>query len=98
MAQLNRHLLVEAIDGGFDPHRLLASFGDRTHVALLENPGVPTAFGRYSYICSDPFWVFRSKRRRAWSGPPGAEVALDGDPLAHLAALLLRFRCGVDRW
>lgn len=95
---LHRHLRVETIDGGFDPHRLLASFADRQHVALLENPGAPTSFGRYSYICADPFWVFRSKRRRAWSGPPGAERELDGDPLVHLAALLQRFRCGVDRW
>jgi para-aminobenzoate synthetase component 1 len=94
---LHRHLCVETIAGGFDPHQLLASFADRTHVALLENPGAPTPFGRHSYICTDPFWVFRSKRRRAWSGPPGAERELDGDPLAHLAALLRRFRCEVDR-
>src|SRR5690606_28836083 len=70
---LHRHLCVESIAGGFDPHGLLASFADRPHVALLENPGPPTPFGRYSYICTDPFWVFRSKRERVWSGPPGAE-------------------------
>jgi para-aminobenzoate synthetase component I len=97
-APLHRHLCVEPIAGGFDPHDLLASFADRTHVALLENPGEPTRFGRYSYICSDPFWVFRSKRARAWSGPPAAEREIDGDPLAHLAALVERFRAGVDLW
>ncbi|MFO7561788.1 MAG: aminodeoxychorismate synthase component I [Enhygromyxa sp.] len=96
--QLHRHLCVEPIAGGFDPHRLLPSFADRPHVALLENPGAPTSFGRYSYLCADPFWVFRSKRERAWSGPPGAEREVDGDPLTHLATLLRRFRCGVDRW
>src|SRR5690606_18345451 len=85
-------------DPAFEPQRLLASLADRRHVALLENPGAATELGRYSYLCSDPFWVFRSKRRRAWSGPPGAERELDGDPLAQLGALLGRFRADQDRW
>jgi para-aminobenzoate synthetase component I len=95
---LHRHLCAEPIADPFEPHALLERFADHSHVALLENPGEPTAFGRYCYLCVDPFWVFRSKRERAWAGPPGAERPLEGDPLAQLGALLRRFRAGGDRW
>lgn len=98
-APLHRHLSVEAVTAAaFDPYALLASCADRQHVALLENPGAPSRFGRYSYFCCDPLWVFRSKRERAWAGPPGAERELDGDPLAQLGALLRRFRADRDLW
>ena len=97
--RLHRHLCAESIpDPSFEPHRLLASFDDQAHVALLENPGVPSGFGRYSYVCADALWLFRSKRRRAWSGPPGAEIELAGDPLVELGALLRRFRGDIDAW
>jgi para-aminobenzoate synthetase component I len=82
----------------FSPHELAAHCDDERHVALLENPGEPSELGRYAYFCRAPIWLFRSERERCWSGPPGAERELDGNPLDELAQLLTRWRAGCSTW
>jgi para-aminobenzoate synthetase component 1 len=78
----------------FAPHDLAALCDDRRYAALLENPGAPSELGRYAYFCTDPFWVFRTKRDRCWSGPPDAVAEIDRAPLDELARLLERDRAG----
>ncbi|PRQ10255.1 aminodeoxychorismate synthase component I [Enhygromyxa salina] len=79
----------------FSAHDLAARCDDQRYAALLENPGAPSELGRYAYVCTDPFWVFRSKRERCWSGPPHAVAEVDRAPLDELARLLERDRAGV---
>lgn len=78
----------------FSPHDLAARCDDRRYAALLENPGAPSELGRFAYFCTDPFWVFRSKRERCWSGPPSDVAEIDRAPLDELARLLERDRAG----
>ena len=79
----------------FSPHDVAALCDDLPYAALLENPGAPSELGRYAYFCTDPFWVFRSKRERCWSGPPQDIVEVDRPPLDELARLLERDRAGL---
>ncbi|KIG14854.1 Para-aminobenzoate synthase, amidotransferase component [Enhygromyxa salina] len=94
MTALHRSLRVAEVEP-FSPHDLAASCDHHRYAALLENPGTPSELGRYAYFCTDPFWVFRSKRGRCWSGPPDAVAEVDRAPLDELARLLERDRAGV---
>ena len=87
---LHRCLRWESVELPRSPARLLAAFSDLPGVALLENPGVPSSYGRYAFVAIEPFWQFKSRGLRAWAGPPGALEPLSGSPFAELAALLER--------
>jgi para-aminobenzoate synthetase component 1 len=91
MTPLHRRLRHAEVEP-FSPYELAAACDEEPHAALLENPGAPSELGRWAYFCTAPSWLFRSKRARCWSGPPGGELELAGSPLDELAALLRRFR------
>jgi para-aminobenzoate synthetase component 1 len=80
----------------FSPHDVAALCDTRPYAALLESPGDTSELGRFAYFCTDPFWVFRSKRERCWSGPPDAITQVESAPLDELARLLERDRTGAD--
>ncbi|NVB39191.1 aminodeoxychorismate synthase component I [Pseudenhygromyxa sp. WMMC2535] len=69
---------------------LLARAESERYFTVLENPGVASEYGRYAWVCADPFWILRSKRGRCWSGPPGAVAPVDASPLDELARLMAR--------
>lgn len=96
--KVTRALRVEQLPHTVDPYAVSAHWQDAPHRVLLENPGQPTALGRWSFLCVDPFLSFRSKRRQAWVGPPGEEAPVEGDPLDVLAALLQAYRPASSSW
>ena len=91
---LQRCLRIERTATAFSPWALAAACEDQPYAALLENPGVPSDFGRYAWFCTDPFLVFRSARGRCHAGPPGDLAPVEGAPLAMLETLLRRYGAG----
>lgn len=98
MEPLHRVLRVEAIEPAVEPYDLLMLYGDQKYVCLLENPGDTTVLGRYSFLCTDPFLIFHSKRERCFAGPPGRIEELPGAPLDELRALLARYSVSNNAW
>lgn len=71
---------------------LVSLFDRDAFVALLDQQTEPSKLARYSYLVTDPFLVFQSKRARCSAGPPGQLAPLPGDPLDELDRLLARYR------
>ena len=92
MPARHRELAVETLAHFVAPHALVKGCADRPFLALLESTGTPSRAGRYAYLCTDPFWVFRSERHRCWSGPPADVRPCAREPLTELAQLLADFR------
>lgn len=88
----HRALRVEELPALVEPYGALGLYRDQPYLALLESRGAAAALSRYSFLCSEPFLIFRSKRHRAEAGPPGHLQPLPGDPFEELAALLARYR------
>jgi para-aminobenzoate synthetase component 1 len=82
--------------GRFDPFELARWWKDRSHFVLLENSDVRSKQGRWVFLATDPFLVFRSKRSACWVGPLGDERRQPGPPLVELAALMDRYRLPVE--
>jgi anthranilate/para-aminobenzoate synthase component I len=89
---------LEPIGPAVEPHHLLRLDSDQDYVCLLENPGEVTTLGRYSFLCTDPFLVFRSKRNRCYAGPPGDLTELPGAPFDELRRLLARYGVSPSVW
>ncbi len=95
---LSRALSVAFVPDLLDLEAMMARYAGAPYVALLENPGEPSALGRYSFLGAEPFWIFEVMNGRALSGPPGALQEVEQEPLAELRALLKRFAAGVHVW
>ena len=80
---------IEELDDLASPFRLRGAF---EAFVLLENPGAPSALGRWSILAGDPFLVFRCKRGRVEVGPPGALAVVEGAPFDVLSELFERYR------
>ncbi len=88
---LHRAVKIEELETAISPYDLLGSADDHPYVALLESRGEATRLARWSFLCVDPFLVFRAKGSDAFAGPPGALSRVEGDPFTALAALLERY-------
>ncbi|MBN1206359.1 MAG: aminodeoxychorismate synthase component I [Myxococcaceae bacterium] len=97
-AMLHRDLRVHRLPAGFTPYEALPGFADQPYLCLLENPGAPSHYGRYSFLCANPFLVFRSQGTLCEAGPPGELRPLPGEPSEELKALLARYRGSSPRW
>jgi para-aminobenzoate synthetase component 1 len=97
-ATLHRELRVHRLPAGLTPYEALPGFADQPYLCLLENPGAPSHHGRYSFLCSNPFLVFRSQGATCEAGPPGDVRPLPGAPAEELKALLARYRGASPRW
>ena len=95
---LHRAMRLEHIEPAVEPYELLTLYSDQDYVCLLENPGEATTLGRYSFLCTDPFLVFRSKRNRCYAGPPGDLTELPGAPFDELRRLLSRYSVSPPVW
>ncbi len=74
-----------------DPFDALADLAHPEYVALLESRGPTVSFGRYSFLCVDPSYVFRSRRSHAFAGKLGEVHELRGKPFAELKSLFAQF-------
>ncbi len=82
----------ERLGRPLDAHALSELYADDPYLCLLENPGTPTALGRYAFLAVNPFHVFHSKRDDCFSGPPGDVRKLEGaEPLEALRRLLRHY-------
>lgn len=98
LAPLHRALRVHRLPAGFTSYEALPCFADQPYLCLLENPGAPSHYGRYSFLCVSPFLVFRSQGATCEAGPPGDVRPLPGEPSEELKALLARYRSSPPRW
>jgi para-aminobenzoate synthetase component 1 len=89
---LHRSLRAHRLPDGLTPHEALPCFADQPYLCLLENPGKASAYGRYSFLCANPFLVFQSQGTTCMAGPPGDLIPLPGEPAEELKALLARYR------
>jgi para-aminobenzoate synthetase component I len=89
---LHRSLRSHRLSAPLTPYEALPCFAGEKYLCLLENPGQPSAFGRYSFLCANPFLVFRSQGTTCQAGPPGDLRPLPGTPSEELKALLARYR------
>jgi len=89
---LHRSLRVQRLATAVTPYEALSRFTDQPYLCLLENPGRPSAQGRYSFLCANPFLVFQAQGTTCRAGPPGALRPLPGAPSEELKALLARYR------
>jgi para-aminobenzoate synthetase component I len=92
VSSIHRSLRVHELPAGFTPYEALPCLADQPYLCLLENPGTPSDYGRYSFLCANPFLVFRSQGTRCFAGPPGHVRPLPGAPWEELQALLARYR------
>jgi para-aminobenzoate synthetase component 1 len=88
----------DPIEPAIEPYDLLSLYPEQDYLCLLENPGDVTTLGRYSFLCTDPFLVFRSKRNRSYAGPPGDLTELPGAPFDELQRLLARYGVSPSVW
>ncbi|MDB4994618.1 MAG: pabB [Myxococcaceae bacterium] len=95
---LHRTVVIEELPPTVKPYDLVQLYRDQPYLTLLESPAAPSKLARYSFLCSEPFLVFKSKRKEAWAGPPGKLEKLPGDPFTELAALLKRYGGGERAW
>ncbi len=74
--------------GWMEPIEAAARLAGLPRLALLDSAMPHPTLGRYSYVCADPFGVFRVSEGGAasWNGAP-----LDAPPLDALRAQLRRF-------
>jgi aminodeoxychorismate synthase component I len=86
----NVHLLEE-LDLRLPFWQYYAALGKQPYSCLLDSAKDPEKLGQYSFICGDPFVVFRAKRRPGT--PPGAGATIevvtrnaDAPPVARFVA------------
>jgi para-aminobenzoate synthetase component I len=89
---LHRVVRVHELPAPLQLFPLVPLFDDQPYLALLDNPTEPSKLARYSFLATDPFLVFQSKRARCSAGPPGRLRDLAGDPLSELRRLFARYR------
>jgi para-aminobenzoate synthetase component 1 len=94
---LKRAVVVEEFAEFVTPWELRHAFDGQPSV-LLENPGAPSALGRYAFLGGDAFLRFEVEMGAAWVGPPDMLQAREGDPLDVLAKLLESYRVGPKAW
>ncbi|MEN9800676.1 MAG: hypothetical protein RL653_4373 [Pseudomonadota bacterium] len=94
---LQRAVLVEEFPEFVTPWELRHAFDGQPSV-LLENPGAPSALGRYAFLGGDAFLRFEVEMGAAWVGPPDMLSAQHGHPLDVLAGLLAAYRVGSPAW
>ncbi|HYI00796.1 aminodeoxychorismate synthase component I [Hyalangium sp.] len=94
---LHRSLRVQRLATAVTPYQALSCFTDQSYLCLLENPGQPSAQGRYSFLCANPFLVFQAHGTTCQVGPPGDLRPLPGDPSEELKKLLARYRSDSPR-
>ena len=92
---LHHSLRVHRLSTRMTPYEALPCFAEEPYLCLLDNPGEPSAYGRYSFLCANPFLVFQSQGSTCQAGPPGHLRPLPGTPSEELKALLTRYRSPV---
>ncbi|MFN4258043.1 MAG: aminodeoxychorismate synthase component I [Gemmataceae bacterium] len=82
--------LVEELVPAPDPWELFHNLAGLPYPLFLDSALPHAEWGRYSFICADPFAVLRARGRQVWWS--GAEaVATSGDPWHLLAERLARW-------
>lgn len=84
--------LVEQIQASLRSVVVFELFKDRPYSFFLDSGMRRFDFGRYSFIGSDPFLVFKSKGKRIEIFEEGKKLRLVGNPFSVLKELLRRYR------
>ena len=93
-------LLVEEVTTNLSAFEIFRCFAKDDFSFFLDSSMVDGKLGRYSFIGSEPFLIFRSKGRQTeliWPGD-GVTQRIEGDPFELLRQTLNRFslpKCGV---
>ena len=88
-------LLVEEVTTNLSAFEIFRCFERDAFSFFLDSGIVDGKLGRYSFIGSEPFLIFRSKGRKAeliWAGD-GVVQRIESDPFELLRQILNRFSC-----
>jgi para-aminobenzoate synthetase component 1 len=80
--------IIEQIDIGLAPHDAFELFKDNRFCFFLDSGMDPHKLGRYSFIGSDPFAVFRSRGNKITVTQKGQTEEIHGNPFNELNHLL----------
>ena len=92
VSQLVSKPLIEKLDGFVPPLEVFKHFKDDPYPFFLDSGMDPKKLGRYSFIGSSPFLVFRSRGRKIEIIHRGRIQCAVGDPFRALSGLLKQFR------
>ena len=88
-------LLIEETTNSLNSVEIFTRFEADEHSFFLDSGMDYEKLGRYSFMGSEPFLIFRSKGERAEFIYPGRIERVEGDPFELLRPILKRFSCPI---